>query len=178
MKKLLTLLALAALLLVGCADMNDPGSTLATEDTSAMTTAPVTTLDRDTLTNPQQFTEDEIEIITAMWERWKKNRPDSTCTIDEIAALLPKCSLISCANGYVLELIIDYDEVAFATTTERIGEYEFRHSYVMALDYYLDGEFYLLKDAYANGLLTDDQLGVAWEEFKAKYPSRYESTDW
>lgn len=158
-------------MLCGCTNSGNVG-TIPTSSTIATTTV-VTTIDRNTITNPEKFTKDEIEIIHAMWKRWQKNHPDTTDTIDKIAALLPDCSLIPCRNGYVLDLMIDYNDTSPVLYTETIGGYEFRHTSIMALDYYSDGEFYLLKDAYESGVITDDELRIAWEGFRALYESRY-----
>lgn len=176
MKKILTLLTLAALLLVGCADMGDPSRTLATEAPTVTTTATVTILNRDAIATPEQFTDDEIEIITAMWNKYKQYAGEDS-TINGIAENLNQCGLIQCGDGYVLN-VIDYKAFADALHSEIIGGYEFRHTCIIELDYYHNGEFYLLKDAYANGLITDDELRSAWEEFKTKYPSRYENDVW
>ena len=173
MKRILTLTLAALLLLTACAAPSEnatPSTPPVT--TSATTTAATTTADRDTLTKPD-LTDIEREIIEAMWAKYKKNAAPyysiNTINLDRF--------FFQCGDVYAL-FVIDFKAPGLMHTEEFIGEYEFRYSNTLSLSVYHDGEFTSLADAYASGIISDDELKTVWEAYQAKYPGIYESDEW
>ena len=172
MKRILTLTLAALLLLSSCAAPSEDAANTTPPATTTTTAATTTTADRDTLTKPD-LTDIEREIIEAMWAKYKKNaswhQSINTINLDRF--------FFQCGDAYVL-FVIDFKAPGLMHTEEFIGEYEFRYSNTLSLSVYHDGEFTSLADAYASGIISDDELKTVWEAYQAKYPGIYESDEW
>ena len=66
---------------------------ISTKSPATTTTPPAP--DRDTIENPEQYTDYEIELIKALWER-EKARFSAETTIDIIAKEIHRCKIMPC----------------------------------------------------------------------------------
>lgn len=158
-------------LLTSCVDASNTNNTLAT--TAATTVA--TTADRDTLTNPD-LSEIEIEIITAMWEKYKSaalNNPITFYTINDISL---EEFFEPCGDAYVL-FVTDFMPRGDMLTKETVADCEFRYVSTQRLSVYCDGEFYSLQNAYTAGVVTGEEIRTVWEAYKAQNPTEYDPAE-
>lgn len=163
MKKLLPLLTLAALLLVGCADMGDPNRTLATEATTAPA---VTTVDRDKINNPGQYTELELKAKKAVWEYSKPGITNPDVTINNVMVynVSQYGDAIVCSYNIVTG---DVMVMSPMITTEEVLGYTFEYPYIQLQLYVFANEGrHTLQGAYEAGLLTEDNIRTIWEKHK------------
>ena len=160
MKKSLTLLILAALLLAGCADMGDPiGS-----EPSATTAA--TTDERDVIKNPGQYTELKLKAKQAVWEYSKPGITNPDVTINNV--------MVYNVSQYGDAIVCSYNIVTGDVmvtlpmiTTEEVLGYTFEYPYVHLKLYVFANEGrYTLQGAYEAGLLTEDNIRTIWENHK------------
>ena len=171
MKKLLPLLTLAALLLVGCEAATNSGTQTPDQTTAATTTAPVTTLDRDTLANPEAYSELKLKAVKAVWEA-SKGTVKNDLTINHVA---------------ILSEIYEYDEAIVCMaqigsilmsspghTEEAVLDYEFRYGDSDQYKVYANCKEYSLSEAYTAGVLTEDEIRSLWEAHKAANSIYYE----
>ena len=171
MKKLLPLLILAALLLAGCEAATNSGTQTPDQTTAATTTAPVTTLDRDTLTNPETYSELKLKAVKAIWNA-SKEKVKNDLTINHVE---------------ILSDIYEYDEAIVCMaqigsvlmsspgqTEETVLEYEFIYGYTDQYKVYANGKEYSLSEAYTAGVLTKEEIRSLWEVHKAKNSLYYE----
>lgn len=63
-------------------------------------------------------------------------------------------------NGYVILFSVGGPDAWWSI---QIGEYVFEYSCYFYLKAYKDGEFFLLKDVYEQGLISDAAIKAAWE---------------
>ena len=155
MKKLLTLLTLAALLLVGCADMGDPIGSEPSATTAATTDA------RDVIENPEQYTELELKARKAIWAAVKDSvREDLTINDLDIYRVLMEhkgafvASYMGCPGPAPEPMV----------TEETVLDYMFKYNYYnIQYDVLSDGEFYSLQEAYDEGIFTEEDIRIVWE---------------
>ena len=143
---------------------------IATQPPATTTTPPVTD-ERDKLTDPDALTPIQLEITKATWEKYK-NMVTSDYTIDFVASHVTKTFLHPCGDGYAL-FMCDFRPTGQMFTRVLLGDYEFRYGNTDTLDYYEDGKFYELGDAYAAKLFTDDDLRGVWEAYKVRCAGSY-----
>ena len=167
MKKLLTLLILAALLLVGCADMGEPIGTQPSATTA------VTTDERDVIETPEKYTELELKVRKAIWAAVKDSvREDLTINDIDIYKVLMEhkgafvVSYLGCP-GPALPMWL---------TEETVLNYTFKYNYdYIQYDVFYGGEFYSLQSAYDEGVFTEEDIRIVWEKHKEEYPFYYKS---
>lgn len=181
MKKLLTLLALAALLLVGCADINDPNGAQVPDTTTATTitvatttaettTAPVTTDERDVILHPEDYSDVKLEAKRMIWALIK-DKVSPMLTINNLTIL----NVVKYEDAYILR----YEgcpgpAIAHLNVYEMILTYEFRASAEFGpLKVFADGEFFTLQQALDSGFYTEDDIRNIWEIYKEAFPEYY-----
>ena len=165
MKKILPLLILAALLLVGCADMGEPGSTLATEATTAPA---VTTVDRDKINNPEKYTELELKAKKAVWEYSKPGitNPDVTINNVMVSNVAQYGDAIVC---YYTIVTGNFVALTPSIHTEEVLGYTFEYPYLQYQLYvFANKGRHTLQGAYDAGLLTEDNIRTIWEQYNGK----------
>ena len=167
MKKLLTLLTLAALLLVGCADMRDPNGAQPSAPTA------VTTDERDVIETPEKYTELELKARKAIWAAVKDSvREDRTINDLDIYSVLMEhkgafvASYMGCPGPAPEPMV----------TEETVLDYTFKYNYYNIQYKVLSGgEFYSLQSAYDEGIFTEEDIRIVWEKHKEEYPFYYKS---
>ena len=165
MKKLLTLLILAALLLVGCADIDEPANT----GEPAATTTAVTTVDPDELTLPN-LSELQKKLYHSAWEAMK-GRLGDYCTINDLRfgtfVWESDEALVCYYRGYVTS---EYSSITEgqAFTSQTVAGYQFVYGSTLQLSVFANGKQYNLKSAYTAGVLTEEEIGSLWEAHKAR----------
>ena len=126
--------------------------------------------DRDVIANPELLTDIQLEITLATWEKYRgfvyNNSSLDHCSINTVASHMRSCYLYPCGNGYAL-FVYDFKPAGMMHTDEMIGSYEFRYSSTDTLDYYENGEFMTLAEAYTAGKFSDDALHSVWESYKS-----------
>lgn len=160
MKKILTLLTLAALLLVGCADMGDPIGSEPSATTAATTDA------RDVIETPEQYTELELNARKAIWAAVKDSvREDLTINDLDIYRVLMEhkgtfvVSYLGCPGPAPQPM----------ETEETVLDYTFKYNYYNIQYKVLSGgKFYSLQSAYDEGIFTEEDIRIVWEAHKAK----------
>ncbi|MBR2131948.1 MAG: hypothetical protein IJ955_05300 [Oscillospiraceae bacterium] len=118
-----------------------------------------------------EITDERMGLIDALLNKYQAP-PHNNSSLKYIVRGFDACDLIACPNGYVLTLSA-YEDVPCAEHVEYIGGYEFRHSDLIELDYYTDGNFYKLKDAYDSGMVTDGVVRAVWKEFYDRHETLY-----
>ena len=118
-----------------------------------------------------EITDERMGLINALLNKYQAP-PHNNSSLKYIVRGFDACDLIACPNGYVLTLSA-YEDVPCMEHVEYIGGYEFRHSDLIELDYYTDGNFYKLKDAYDSGMVTDGVVRAVWKEFYDRHKNRY-----
>ena len=162
MKKLLTLLILAALLLVGCADMGEPIGTQPSATTA------VTTDERDVIETPEKYTELELKAKKAVWAYSKIGITNPDVTINNV--------MVSNISEYGDAIVCYYTIVTgnfVALTpsihTEEVLGYTFEYPYLQYQLYvFANNRRYTLQGAYDAGLLTEDNIRTIWEQYNGK----------
>lgn len=140
--------------------------------------APGITYERDTLKNPEQYTDVEQEIIRLIWIDKKRDAiqlfPETT--INDIANQLKSEFFYPVGDGY---LFMDYSFWKTPTSdrifTRTVNQYEFRLLANNDLKYYHDGRLYYIGNGLINyyHFFTEEELQPAWEAYKEFYPDFY-----
>ncbi len=166
----LTLLAVSASLL-SCVDMaiDPPGATLSPEP--VQTTAPVTTVDRDTLTIPD-LTADEEALYRAIWAVYKDKEFQGSSiyppkyeefTINDIYIFHPIYrfdeALVSFFHGFKQRPIAPGDMITYET----VEGYTFEYGSTTHFSVWANEKEYTLQEAYDAGVLTKEEIGQLWE---------------
>ena len=160
MKELLTVLILAALMLVGCADMGEP---IGTEP--SVTTA-VTTDTRDVIETPEKYTELELNARKAIWAVIKDSlREDLTINDIDIYKVLMEhkgafvVSYMGCPGPALQPM----------ETEETVLDYTFKYNYYnIQYTVVSGGAFYSLQSAYDEGIFTEEDIRIVWEKHNEK----------
>ncbi|MBQ8288839.1 MAG: hypothetical protein IJX76_08750 [Clostridia bacterium] len=174
----LTLLALAAMLLAGCADTADTGNTLGTNATTPpVTIGTVTTVSRDTLTNPDASA-DRVALLNSVWAA-VKDTVGEELTINN---LMVGSFYVQSDNAYICFYLGCRKDgtitVAPMLSKDTVEGYEFRYTDTTKLTVFENGRSYSLQGAYSAGVLTEEELRTVWEAYKAEYPRIYDSDEW
>ena len=169
MKHIKSILAivLAALLLTAC------NTTAEDTTTTAATTPAVTASPRDTLTRTD-LTELERGIIEAMWAKYKYRAPENY-TIDQL--YVPR--LWQCGDAYLLYAIDFKMPLDWETYDIFVGksgrEYLIINGTDRSLSLYYDGELYHPQTALDQGIVTEEEFRVFWEDYVAKNQQTYDN---
>ena len=160
MKKLLPLLILAALLLVGCADMGDPNGT------QPSTTTAVTTDARDVIETPEKYTELELKVRKAIWAVIKDSRREEL-TINDIDIYKV---LMEHKGAFVVSYMgCPGPALQPMETEETVLGYTFKYNYYnIQYTVFSGGEFYSLQSAYDEGVFTEEDIRIVWEKHNEK----------
>ncbi len=155
MKKTLIFLALAALMLVGCADMSDPIGT-------QPSTTVVTTDARDVIETPEKYTELELNARKALWAAVKDSvREDLTINDPVIYSVLME------HNGAFVILYAGCPSPAPAPmeAKETVLGYTFKYGYYnIRYQVVSGGKLYSLQSACEEGVFTQDDIRIIWEK--------------
>ncbi len=124
--------------------------------------------DRDHLTNPDQFTALQREVIYTLWNQRKDQYLNNPLHVDysinTIADYIQRTFFFPCGNGCVL-FAPENDEVNNSVTSEFIAGYLFRYHDSDTLDYYENGNFCSLAEAYDAGMVSANAIRLVWEAY-------------
>ena len=127
-------------------------------------TTPEIPANRDTLANPEQYTELELQAIYAIWAAYKETHQEFL-TINDI---LPDDVSI---HG---DAVVCYDYVGTfpgdALSVDTALGYRFVYPTLQQKRVFANGTVYTFQEAYDAGVLTEEDIRALWEEHKKQYP--------